>query len=364
MRASARSRGAPVLGRRTVLGKRTALVQQRISWRDSWREWHRLYLLCRRESRGRPRDSARARHQDSTRARHRDPLHVRHWKPRTARPRVPIQACEQGAGTVLAIGVIALVLVLTGAVLTAVTVVIARMEARATADVIAVQTAERVINQGWSLAEACTKSERSAQRSGAVVEECSEAEEIFSIRVRTRARAVPVAVRVTSRAGPIDRGHGTGGADASSSSAQLKALSTSTAPSFHSGSLLLPHFGDWTQRGHPLWHGQPATASRVARIHSRPARYPRSAQPEPPAAASWIITVAAPVSRWYAVDKPPTSHRSQIAKRGSIPMAACSAACRAPGTFAAGMPSSSKSCDDIVHQVPHVSMLRSRGVMG
>ena len=304
----------------------------RVSWRDSWREWHRLYLMCRRESR----------------ARHRDP------------PR----ASERGAGTVLAVGAMALVLALTGVVLTVFTVVIARMDARATADVIALQTAERVINQGWSLAEACTKSERSAQRNGAVIEECSESEEIFSIRVRTRARAVPVAVRVTSRAGPIDRGHGSGVVPSSSSSAQLRALSTSTAPSFHRGSLLLLHFGDWTQRGHPLWHGQPATASRVARIHSRPARYPRSAQPEPPAAASWTITVAAPVSGWYAVDSPPTSHRSQIAKRGSIPIAACSAACRAPGTSAGGIPSASRSWDDIVHHVPHVSILRSRGVMG
>ncbi len=320
----------------------------RVSWRDSWREWRQLYLMCRRESRARYRDPSRARYRDLFRT----------WS------RVPRRASERGAGTVLALGVIALVLGLTGAVLTACTVVIARMDARATADVIALQTAERVINQGWSLTEACTKSERSAQRDGSIVEECSETEEVFLIRLRTRARAVPVTVRVTSRAGPIDRGHGTGGATSSSSSAQLKALSTSTAPSFHRGSLLLPHFGDWTQRGHPFWHGQPATASRVARIHCRPARYPRSAHPEPPAAASWTITVAAPVSGWYAVDRPPTSHRSQMAKRGSIPIAACSAACKAPGTSAAGIPSASRSWDAIVHHVPHVSILRSRGVMG
>ena len=41
------------------------------------------------------------------------------------------------------------------------------------------------------------------------------------------------------------------------------------------------------------------------------------------------------VSGWYGVDTPPTSHRSHVAISGSRPMAACSAACAAPGTSAA-----------------------------
>src|SRR6266513_1837842 len=42
-----------------------------------------------------------------------------------------------------------------------------------------------------------------------------------------------------------------------------------------------------------------------------------------------------PVSGWYGVDTPPMSQRSQMAMRGSRPIAACSAACAAPGTGAA-----------------------------
>src|SRR5918992_2844108 len=42
-----------------------------------------------------------------------------------------------------------------------------------------------------------------------------------------------------------------------------------------------------------------------------------------------------PVSAWYAVDTPPTSHRSHVATRGRSPMAACSAACADPGSDAA-----------------------------
>ena len=41
---------------------------------------------------------------------------------------------------------------------------------------------------------------------------------------------------------------------------------------------------------------------------------------------------ACPVSGCTAVDSPPMSHRSQVANSGSRPIAACSAACRAPGT--------------------------------
>lgn len=43
--------------------------------------------------------------------------------------------------------------------------------------------------------------------------------------------------------------------------------STATAPALSSGSLPFPHFGDWTQDGHPAGHSQEAIASRVAASH-------------------------------------------------------------------------------------------------
>ena len=46
------------------------------------------------------------------------------------------------------------------------------------------------------------------------------------------------------------------------------------APPFERGSLLLPHFGDWTQRGHPSVHGQLSKAASVASIQIRPCSKP------------------------------------------------------------------------------------------
>ena len=54
------------------------------------------------------------------------------------------------------------------------------------------------------------------------------------------------------------------------------------APPLSSGSLPLPHFGDWMQDGQPVEHSHAAIASRVAVSHSRTRRYPRSAKPAPP----------------------------------------------------------------------------------
>ena len=58
--------------------------------------------------------------------------------------------------------------------------------------------------------------------------------------------------------------------------------SSRTAPALSSGSLPLPHFGDWTQDGQPSRHSQEAMASRVAVSHATAAAWPRSAKPAPP----------------------------------------------------------------------------------
>src|SRR5215469_16311951 len=59
-----------------------------------------------------------------------------------------------------------------------------------------------------------------------------------------------------------------------------------TAPALDSGSLPLPHLGDWMQEGQPAAHSQDAIAWAVARSQSRAARKPRSAKPAPPSCPS------------------------------------------------------------------------------
>ena len=75
--------------------------------------------------------------------------------------------------------------------------------------------------------------------------------------------------------------------------------------------------------------GQPAAAAP---------RAPARRSPAPPGWPSCTNTVGRPVCGCSAVDMPPMSQRSQIANSGSSPIAACSAACSAPGTRAASHP--------------------------
>src|SRR5699024_10134614 len=60
-------------------------------------------------------------------------------------------------------------------------------------------------------------------------------------------------------------------------------VSSVTAPALESGSLPLPHLGDWMHEGQPVSHSQDRIASRVARSHGTALRKPRSANPAPPA---------------------------------------------------------------------------------
>ena len=56
------------------------------------------------------------------------------------------------------------------------------------------------------------------------------------------------------------------------------------------------------------------------------------------------------------------SHRSQVAKSGSSPIEACSAACAAPGTSAAASPARSRPASSTVHQTARVRRWRGRQV--
>jgi secretion/DNA translocation related TadE-like protein len=139
---------------------------------------------------------------------------------------------------------------------------------------------------------------------------------------------------------------------------------TGRAAALSSGSLPLPHLGDCTQAGQPVAQGQSRITSRVAVSQRRAQRKPRSANPAPPGCPSCTKIVGSPVSGCRAVDTPPMSQRSQVATKGMIPIAACSAACAAPGMACAGTPAAASSDCGIVHQtavVRRVRAGRSRG---
>src|SRR4029079_9464403 len=108
--------------------------------------------------------------------------------------------------------------------------------------------------------------------------------------------------------------------------------SSRSAPALSSGLFWLPHLGDCTHEGQPSKHSHAAMVSRVAVSQSRAAAKPRSAKPAPPGWPSYTKTVSWPVSGCMAVETPPMSHRSQVAKSGSTPLEQCSAACAEPGS--------------------------------
>lgn len=101
---------------------------------------------------------------------------------------------------------------------------------------------------------------------------------VVAVRTAGLARLAALASTVSghARAGPASSDQPSGGAPDS------KVSSSVIAPALSSGSLPLPHFGDWTHDGQPLSQPQDAMASRVARSQVVAAAYPRSAKPAPP----------------------------------------------------------------------------------
>jgi len=68
-----------------------------------------------------------------------------------------------------------------------------------------------------------------------------------------------------------------------------------------------------------------------------------------------LFNTGMPSSGPTAIDTPPMSPRSQLATRGSNPIAACSAACNEPGTRSGSMPLSCNASGVIVHIAAMVS---------
>ena len=124
-------------------------------------------------------------------------------------------------------------------------------------------------------------------------------------------------------------------------------------------SFQLPHFGDCTQEGQPSSHGHVVTSSYAAAMCSVRRANASSAIPAPPGYPSYTKIVGAPVCGCSAIETPPTSHRSQIAKSGSSPINACSAACTAPMTCAGSIPAPASSSGGTVYQQARV--VSSRG---
>src|SRR4249920_2748639 len=72
------------------------------------------------------------------------------------------------------------------------------------------------------------------------------------------------------------------------------------------------------------------------------------------------------VAGWIAIDTPPTSHRSQIANNGSMPISACSAAWTAPSTSGGATPAAMSTSGESVYQTAWVVSERggtSRGTI-
>lgn len=120
----------------------------------------------------------------------------------------------------------------------------------------------------------------------------------------------------------------------------------------------MPHLGDWMQDGQPASHSQEAMASRVAASQARAVWKARSAKPAPPGWPSYTKTVGRRVSGCSGTDTPPMSQRSQVAKSGSMPMEACSAACREPPRISGVIRASSSWSSVTVHHTARVRSVR------
>jgi secretion/DNA translocation related TadE-like protein len=138
-----------------------------------------------------------------------------------------------------------------------------------------------------STASACAAAGATATANHATLVSCAATGAVVDVvaAVQTtgiaRLAALATTVRAHARAGPVVR--------PSPSSDQLaggapdsRVSSNVIAPALSSGSLPLPHFGDWTHDGQPFSQPHDAIASRVARSQVAAAAYPRSAKPAPP----------------------------------------------------------------------------------
>lgn len=111
---------------------------------------------------------------------------------------------EVGAGSVLTIGAIAVLLaVFAGAIAVAQGLKI-RGQVRMVADVNAIQVADRIINQHQEVGQACALAAANVQAQGLELTSCRENEEVVTVEVRGKVPALPgVYMCQEARAGPV-----------------------------------------------------------------------------------------------------------------------------------------------------------------
>ena len=161
---------------------------------------------------------------------------------------------EEGAVTAYAAS-IAFVLVIAGLVITQVAgLVRLRHEVSAAADLAALAASQASV----AGRDACEVGEDIARRNGTTLVACRMDFDVATVSARASS---PTwwdhrwAFEQEARAAPAS--YLDPGAPASSAS------SSATAPALSSGSLPLPHLGEWTQDGHPVAHSHATIASRV-----------------------------------------------------------------------------------------------------
>ena len=180
---------------------------------------------------------------------------------------------EDGIATVFAVTAIGLICVVAVALVEVGLVVVAKHRAQSAADLAALAGSAAVLRGD----DGCLVAKSVARHNGAPLVKC-------------RADLAVVTVRAERLAALMGRFRFRADADARAAPdfyvSRSSRSSRRTAPALSSGSLPLPHLGDWMHDGQPEVHVQSAIRSRVIRSQVSAMAYPRSANPAPPAKAS------------------------------------------------------------------------------
>ena len=184
---------------------------------------------------------------------------------------------DDGSATVLVLGVAAMIVAAGGGVAVVALLLLAQHRAASVADLAALAAADRLAEPSSA---ACAAAASVAAADHARLLTCIVSDD-----------SVVVSVGFPATGSWLDGwtrqiiGRARAGYSAAVSRARTRP-SSRMAPALSSGSLPVPHLGDWMHEGHPWLHPQPRIASRVAASHARAPPNPRSANPAPPGCPS------------------------------------------------------------------------------
>ena len=162
---------------------------------------------------------------------------------------------ESGIATVTAVAIIALLLTLSAALVQVGMVVAAKHRVQTAADLAALAGSASSLRGR----DACATARTVARRNGAALRQCRTDLAVVTVRAVHRVRLawrLRFRVEADARAAPT---YYVRGAPRSTRSSRR------TAPALSSGSLPLPHFGDWMHDGHPVAQTHWSISSRVTR---------------------------------------------------------------------------------------------------